>query len=188
MARFAVLVDRGRPVGFCLAVCWLFAACNTPPPRAWLRYAPAGPTEWTADANGLLTGTMHGANVAIDLGRTQTRVEVAVANPGTQPVELRMGPEAASPRAAIGEVLLRPLAGPAGVTGPDMLPYNSMQPILVEPGWRGVFYLDAPLGREPAIGQYFVLTVEARDPAGTCVRRTLPLVATNAGTMPAGAR
>jgi hypothetical protein len=40
------------------------------------------------------------------------------------------------------------------------------------------------VGTEPVLGQYLVLTVEARDLDGRVERRTLPLVATNAGTLP----
>jgi hypothetical protein len=166
----------------------LLAACSMPPPKAWLRYEPAGATTWVATGDGKLGGSMHGAPVRIDLERQQTRVEVMVENTTGAPIELRMGPEGEKPKAAIGEVLLRPLQGPPGIGGPDMIPYVTMQPLVVEAGWRGTFYLDAPLGREPILGQYFVLTVEARDAAGTCERRTLPLQATNAGTTRAGAR
>ena len=177
------LTDSGVVVGFLL-----LAACNTPPPRPWLRFQPAGPTNWTADESGRLTARLHGAGVSIDLNRRETRIEVLVENSGAAPLEVRMGPEASAPRSAIGEVLLRPLGGPAGARGPDMMPYNGMQVVTVEPGWRGVFYLDAPLGRDPVLGQYFVLSVEVRDVAGLWDRRTLPLVAANTGTMPADGR
>ena len=160
-------------------------ACGTPPPRPWLRYEPAGPTDWNKDQSGLLVSRLHGADVSVDLNRQQTRVEVVVQNGSKAPVEIRMGPEAGAPRNAIGQVLLRPLADAAPAAGPDYVPYNGMQPIKVEAGWRGTFYLDMPLGREPVAGQYFVFAVEARDAAGKAERRTLPLIAKNAGTMPA---
>lgn len=163
-------------------------SCSTPAPRAWLRYQPAGATTWVTGQNGLLTSTMHGAPVTLDLGRRQTRAEVTVQNTTSQRLEFRMGPEAGHPRQAIGEVLLRPFSGPPGAGGPDMIAYNAMQPVVVEPGWRGTFYLDAPLGREPSIGQYFVLTVEARNPDGVCERHSLPLQATNAGVISADGR
>lgn len=162
---------------------FLASACNTPPPRPWLRYQPSGPTTWVADGT-VLTGTFHGAPVTLDLGRRQTRVQVEVRNTTSAPIEFRMGPEGASPLGAIGEVKLRPLAGLPGVGGPDIFPYNAMQAVVVEPGWCGWFYLDTPLGRDPSLGQFFVLTVEGRDAAGNCERRNLPLVATNAGTLP----
>jgi len=186
MTRSAALGSSFRSrFALALPALLVVAACNTAPPRTWLRYKPAGPTEWKTEANGLLTGTLHGVPVSIDLGRRQTRIQVTVRNASPGPVEFRMGPEASTARMAIGEVLLRPLTGLHGATGPDMLPYNSMQALVVDAGWGGEFYLDTPLGREPGLGQYFVLTVEARDAAGTVQRRTLPLIATNAGTMPA---
>ena len=86
-------------------------------------------------------------------------------------------------------LLLTTYAGLIDVTSKlkdaGIVPYNGMQPIVVEGGWRGTFYLDMPLGREPVAGQYFVFAVEARDAAGKAERRTLPLIAKNAGTMPA---
>ena len=169
-------------------MCFLVGACNTPPLRPWLRFEPAGPSSWTTDASGLLVGRLHGADVAIDLGRTQTRIQVVVKNTTPAPVEFRMGPEAGAPRNAIGEVLLRPLDGPPGSSAPDMMPYNGMQPQVVQGGWKGTFYIDAPLGRETTLGQQFVLTVEARNAAGAVERRTLPLRAVNAGTMPLDGR
>ena len=59
-------------------VCFLAAACNTPPPRPWLRFQPSGPTNWTVDAAGVLQSRLHGTEVSVDLGRTQTRVLVTV--------------------------------------------------------------------------------------------------------------
>ena len=165
-------------------VCLLAVACNTPPPRPWLQFAPAGPTkEWTTDSSGKLVGRFHGADVALDLGNPDPRVQVTVANNTAAPIEFRIGPEAGSP-GAIGEVLLRPLDGPPGVTGPEMLPYAGLQPQVVNAGWRGTFYINEPLGRAVTLGQTFVLTVEARDAEGTVQRRTLPLAAKSAGTIP----
>jgi hypothetical protein len=161
----------------------LLAACQTPPPRTWLRYEQEGPTQWATNSSGLYSGRLHGAEVTLDLGKKQTRVLVEVVNDSKAPVELRMGPDGGQPRSAIGEVLLRPLGGPAGSSG--MRPYSAMHPVVVEPGWRGTFHLDSPLGRDPIYGQYFVLAVEARDTAGNNERRTLPLRAVNAGTMTA---
>ncbi len=167
----------------------LLVACNTPPPRPWLRFEPDGKHDWTTGSGDVLVGRLHGADVAIDLNRTETRVQVTVTNGTGAPLELRMGPEAGrAPRASIGQVLMRPVDGPPGAAGPDMVPYNTMQPMVVEPGFRGTFYLDSPLGRDPVLGQFFVLTVEARNKAGDVDRRRLPLIATNAGTMPADAR
>ncbi|MBL9079119.1 MAG: hypothetical protein JNL08_16575 [Planctomycetes bacterium] len=162
------------------------AACGTPPPpRPWLRYQQDGPTTWGTNPNGLHAGNLHGAEVTIDLGRQQTRVQITIDNRGPAPVEFRIGPEGGAPRVAIGEVLLRQLDAPSGLGGPPIQPYTAQQPLAVESGWRATFYLDSPLGREPVLGQYFVLSVEARSAAGANERRTLPLRAIHAGTMPA---
>ena len=129
---------------------------------------------------GLWASRMHGADFALDLNRTQTRVQVEVQNRSGEALEVRMGPEGAVTMNAIGEVLLRQIDGPPG--GPPVIPYNSMQAVSVEAGWKGTFYLDAPLGRETLLGQYFVLILEARNGKGGVERRTLPLIATNAGS------
>lgn len=175
MARLAVICVLAGSV-------WL-AACRTPPPRPWLRYQQDGPTQWATNADGLYAGRLHGADVTIDLGKKQTRVQIVVDNATRAPVEFRVGPDGGQPRAAIGEVLLRQAGGPAGSSG--MQPYRAMQPLVVEPGWRATFFLDSPLGRDPVLGQYFVLAVEASDATGTNERRTLPLRAITSGTMPA---
>lgn len=169
-------------------VSMLLAACNTPPPQTWLRFQPSGQHTWTAGPEGVWVTRMHGVDLALDLNRTQTRVQVTVTNTSGAPIELRMGAEASSPRGAIGEVLLRQIDGPAGVAGPDMLPYTAMQKVVVDAGWRGVFYLDSPLGRDPVLGTYFVFTVEGRNKSGDVERRSMPLTATNAGTMPVDRR
>ena len=120
-----------------------------PPPQPWLKFDPVGPVkEWTTDASGTLVGRFHGAEVALDLGDPKTRVQVTVGNNTAAPVEFRIGPEGGSPR-AIGEVLLRPIDGPPGVTGPDMQPYAGLQPQVVNAGWRGTFYFNEPLGHHP---------------------------------------
>jgi hypothetical protein len=162
----------------------VLVACNTPGPRPWLRFQQQGPTNWTATSEGVYGARLHGTDVTLDLNKTQTRVEIKVVNSTTESVEFRMG-ESASLRNSIGEVLLRQIDGPPN-DGPPIRPYNSMQPIAVEAGWRGTFYLDTPLGRDAMLGQFFVLTLEARNSKGGVERRTLPLVAANAGTLPAG--
>lgn len=178
MARLAVS---------CVLVCtvWL-AACHTPPPRPWLRYEQDGATQWSTNSSGLYAGRLHGADVTIDLGKKQTRVEIVIDNATAAPVEFRIGPDGGQPRTSIGEVLLRRPGEPAGSAG--MQPYRAQQPLVVDAGWHATFYLDSPLGRDPVLGQYFVLAVEASDATGTNERRTLPLRAVNAGTMSADGR
>ena len=169
-----------------LALPLVLLACATPAPRPWLRFQQDGPTNWTATGEGTYAARMHGVDVTLDLNKTQTRVEVKLVNATSESVEFRMG-ESASLRNSIGEVLLRQVDGPPN-DGPPVRPYNSMQAIGLDAGWRGTFYLDTPLGREALLGQYFVLTVEARNSKGGVERRTLPLVAANAGTMPQDGR
>jgi hypothetical protein len=158
------------------------AACGTPPPRPWLRFQQDGRTNWNNQDGTNYTARLHGADLRLDLGRRQTRIELLVENSSAAPVEVRIGAEASQREMAVGEVLLRPLTG---VGGPPTKPYATMQPMIVEAGWRGTFFLDSPLGRDPIVGQFFVLTTEVRNQAGEVERRSLPLVATNAGTMPA---
>lgn len=164
------------------------AACNTPPPQAWLRFQPSGQHNWVAGPNGLWLCRLHGADVQMDLNRTQTRVQVTVTNSSAAPVEIRMGPEASAPQGAIGELLLRQTDVVGASGGPDMAPYTTMQRVTVEAGWRATFYIDSPLGREPVLGQYFVFTVEGRNAAGDVERRSIPLLATNAGNKPLDGR
>jgi len=167
------------------AALWLLVACSGfATPKAWLRYDRQGETDWSSVGSGRYTAQLHGVEATLDLHRTDTRVQVELVNRTGVAVEFRMGPIASTGRNAIGEVLLRPLDAGPGVTTADPLPVLSQQPVTVAAGWRGVFYLDAPVGTEPVLGQYLVLTVEARDPDGRVERRTLPLVATNAGTLP----
>ena len=166
----------------------LLAACNTPPPRPWLRYSVSGRTDLTTDAEGRLCARLLGTAVTIDLSQPQTRILAVVGNPSTRAVEIRLGADAAAPRDAIGEVLLRPLSGPVSASAPDTMAYTNLQPMSIEGGWRGTFYIDTPLGRPVADGQGFVFAIEARDAAGNRERCTVPLKAGFAGTIPADGR
>lgn len=165
-----------------------FAACNTPPPQPWLRYEPTDKQAWAGGADGTWLTRLHGADVVLDLNRTQTRIQVTVSNSSSAPLEVRMGAEAARPSGAIGEVLLRVIDGAGSVGGPEMQPYTTMQRTTVDPGWRAIFYIDSPLGRDPVLGQFFVFTVEGRDGTGATERRSMSLRATNAGTKPVDGR
>lgn len=175
------MVKNLRVVGLSV---FLMAACNTPPPQAWLRYQPNGKHPWAAGPDGQWLTRLHGVDIAMDLGQVQTRIQVVVSNTSGAPLEVRMGAEAVSSEKAIGDVLLRPIDGPPGVSGPDWVGYVSMSAFVVESGWRATFNLDQPLAREPALGQSFQLTLEGKNAAGVVERRSMPLVATNAGTMP----
>ena len=124
-----------------------------------------------------------GASVLIDLQPEQSCIVVTVLNSTEAPLEFRVGPDGQSPQPVIGEYLQRQVTPPS-VTGPDYVPYLCLAPVQILPGWRSVFYLDAPLGREPDLGQYLSFVIEAKDAAGKRERRMLPLVATTMGTTP----
>lgn len=165
------------------------SACHHIGPKPWLRYEPTGAHVWESTGDGRLATTMHGCRVEVDLHDTQTRVELIAPNSSGQDLEFRVGPDAAGdPQTAIGEVQRRPLDNKPGEEVLDYVPYVPMQRMEVRHGWRAIFALDSPLGREPAMGQYFVLVVECRDPKGALERRLLPLTATNAPTKPAAGR
>ena len=167
----------------CLASLATLVACHTPPPRPWLRYELDGGTKWSPLGAGKFGGTIHGANISIDVYNPDTRILVVVENPSEQPIQFRVGPEAGASKDSMGEVLLRQIDGPAA-GGPDMQPYVSMQPLTIDSGWRATFYLDRPLGRDVKLGQYFVLGVECQSVAGERVRRVLPLMGKMGGTVP----
>jgi len=160
----------------------VLAACNTPPPKAWLRYEPSGAHSWRQTPDGQLEIEALGAKVSVDLNRTDTRIELAVRNSTGVDLTFRTGPAASeTPSSAIGEIQRKPLEPGRGEEVQDYQPYLSMQDVEVRSGWQTTFYLDSPLGRDPVLGQYFVLMLEARDAAGHRERHTLPLVATNSG-------
>lgn len=163
----------------------LLPGCNTPPPRGWLRYEPSGPHSWRLTPEGQLTVDALGAQVLVDLNRKDTRVEMLVRNTTSVDLAFRAGPTASeTPASAIGEVQRKPIDPGRGEEVRDYEPYLSMQEVEVRSGWQTTFYLDSPLGRDPVLGQYFVLVVEARDAGGRRQRHTLPLVATNSGRSP----
>jgi len=166
-----------------LASLLALTACQTPPPRPWLRYELDGGTEWSQLGAGKFGGKIHGANVSVDLYDPDTRILVVVENQSEQTIKFRVGPEAGASKDAIGELLLRQVKDPA-VGGPPMQPYVAMQSVMIDSGWRATFYLDRPLGRDLQLGQYFVLGAEVENLAGQQVRRVLPLVAKVGGTVP----
>jgi hypothetical protein len=179
--RRRIMAKNLRVVGLSM---FLLAACNTPPPQAWLRYQPNGQHPWVAGPDGQWLTRLHGVDVAMDLSLVETRIQVTVTNASGAPLDVRMGAEAVSSTKAIGDVLLRAIDGPPGVVGPEWIGYVSMTSVVVEAGWRATFNLDQPLAREPALGQSFLLTVEGKNRDGVVERRSMPLIATNAGTLP----
>ena len=162
----------------------LAAACAIAPVREWLRFHQDGPTNLSAVDEGRYNGLVLGAAVTVDLMRGKPPVQVVVENVTTTAIDVLVGPDAAQLGVPIGEVLLRPLDGsvPSGPTDP--VPYTNQQSLRLEPGWRGTFYIDLPLGRPIVSGQSFTLQIEARTAAGGVDRRTLPLRAKPSGTMP----
>lgn len=162
----------------------LLAACAIAPPTTVWRFELAGKTDWIPGGPTGLQANLHGANFRVDLASEQTRIEVVAENATESPLDIRVGPVGAAPRQAIGELLLRPLGVLPGTGGPDMQPYTSQQTVRLEPGWSARFFLDEPLGRPPALGQNVVLSVEASNPKGEVLRRTLPLRANRVGVAP----
>ena len=167
-----------------LAALWsslpLLVGCAATPARGGLRYSARPGAGWTETGPGRLSTEMLGATVFVDLHARDARLEVAFENPTDRAVEVRLGPEATrKPDAAIGEFQPRRLDRSHVEGATDFLPYLTMQPVQVEPGFRTLFALDSPLGRDPSIGQFLVLVIEVRA-GGRFERRLLPLQATNA--------
>lgn len=159
----------------------LSAACDgLPPPVSWLRFTPQDMTGWSMDADGRVVTQCGPAVIRIDLSKRETRIEMEIENRADKPLLLRAGSQTASPTGAIGEVWRRPLGGGRGEDVPDAVPYLSRQGLELENGWRAIFYLDSPLGRDLVLGQQLVFEVEVEQPETKAVDRVqLPLVATN---------
>ena len=102
-------------------------------------------------------------------------MSVTVENDTEAAVSVSVGPDAGAPDAPIGEVLLRQLKGPAA-GGPAMAEYTAMSPLALDSGWRAMFYLDRPVGREIKLGQYFVFAVQVEGSDGARQRVQLPVV------------
>jgi len=74
---------------------------------------------------------------------------------------------------------IAPSAAAAARTSQTRCP-TSRQGLELENGWRAIFYLDSPLGRDLVLGQQLVFEVEVEQPETKTVDRLqLPLVATN---------
>ncbi len=167
----------------CLLAVSLLAACDgLPPPVSWLRFTPQDMTGWTQDADGRVVTQCGPAVIRLDFSKRETRIEMEVENRGDKPILLRAGSQTASPTGAIGEVWRRPLGGGRGEDVPDAVPYLSRQSLELENGWRAIYYLDSPLGRDLVLGQQLVFEVEVEQPESKSVDRVqIPLVATNTG-------
>lgn len=160
----------------------LFAACGALPktserPSLGLRYRAENPEAWDGDSTQMLRATLAGAPVVVDFTSTESRLVLTFDNPTKQLLHVRIGAQSGSSRdAAIGEVRMQRRGGGRleGATGYAPFLANSL--VSVEPECRAVFYVDAPLGREPSIGEYAVLHVQVGAPGVKPERRLLPIV------------
>jgi len=160
----------------------LFAACGALPktserPSLGLRYRAENPEAWDGDSTQMLRATLAGAPVVVDFTSTESRLVLTVDNPTKQLLHVRIGAQSGSSRdAAIGEVRMQRSGGGRleGATGYAPFLANSL--VSVEPECRAVFYVDAPLGREPSIGEYAGLHVQVGAPGAKPERRLLPIV------------
>jgi len=177
---------RSVPIARAISVCALLlaAGCRTPPQRSGgLHYEVREATAWTHAGAGRWTAAAAGGALSVDLHPSELRLEVRLENPSAGRLTVRLGPQTTrDPSAAIGELQHQRLdpARREGTTA--FLPYLSMQAIEVEPGTAVTFWLDSPLGREPSIGQYFVLVVDVQGESRGHARLSLPLQATNVGS------
>jgi len=174
---------RTGPLVIALAGLWL-AGCKNQPPSPGLRFEPTDPSGWSREADGRLRSACGPAVLWVDLHKTETRIELTVENNSGQPLTLKVGAESSSPTAAIGELWRRPIGSKSGEDVPEAVPYKAHQEAELRSGWRAVFYLDSPLGRDLVLGQFFLFTIDVG--AGAIrERRTLALMATNVPPPPA---
>lgn len=158
----------------------LLSACHATRPQSWLRFAPVSDSGFTREPDGRLRQDLGLLAVHIDLGKKDTRIEVTIENRGEGEVQLELGAAGASTTAAIGEVWRRPIGAGNAEDVPEAVPYRANDRIELRPGWRAVFFLDSPLGRELVLGQQVMFTIQTHDAAtGLHDHITLPLVATN---------
>lgn len=163
-----------------ILVAALLPACESSAPRSNLRLAPVRETGFNREADGRLHADLGGVALFVDFGKQDTRIELTVENRGPKKVDLRAGADGATTTAAIGEVWCRPIGASHGEDVADAQPYRANEPISLQAGWRAVFFLDSPLGRDIMLGTQMQFTVETRDPdSGLHEHATLPLIATN---------
>ncbi|GAB4148492.1 MAG: hypothetical protein Fur0037_16820 [Planctomycetota bacterium] len=161
------------------------ASCRATSPRSNLRFAAASSKGFAEQPDGRLRADLGQIAFFVDLAARSTRIEVTAENGGKTEAEIRIGADGASRTAAIGEVWRRPIASGRGEDVPDAIPYRANDPLALDSGWRAVFFLDSPTGRDIVLGQQILLLIETRDAAtGLHDHLTLPLVATNAPPVP----
>lgn len=158
----------------------LLTACHSTAPRSWLRFAAASEKGFNREPDGRLRQDLGPVAIYVDLGKKDTRLEVTAENRGKSDVEIKAGADGASTTAAIGEVWRRPIGAGNAEDVPEAVPYRANDAVELRPGWRAVFFLDSPLGRDLVLGQQVMFNIQTRDPAtGLHDHITLPLVATN---------
>ncbi len=158
------------------------AACG-PLPRnseraaVGLRYRVEDPSGWNGDGAAYLQTTMGAAPVTVELLRPESRLVITVENPTPSPLHVRVGPQSGAAKdVAIGEVRLQTRDGRRIEGESAYAPFVPRSLVTVEPQCRAVFYVDAPLGREPTVGEFAVLLVEVGEPDVKPERRLLPLI------------
>lgn len=177
----AAMITAGKTLLLCLLAS--LAGCRYPATRPGLRFEPTDPSGFTAAADGRLRAGCGPTILWLDLSRREATIELTVENPGSQPVEVRVGAVGANSTAAIGEVLVRPL-GPGNREGAkSAVPYLAHQAFALPNACSATFYLDKPLGIDVDIGQFMVFRIDVNDPkTGTKDQRSIQLVATNTGS------
>ena len=142
-----------------------------------LRFRAEDPSGWVGDANGSLRSTMGSALVVADLSSPESRLVLTVENPSATPLHVRVGPQSGAAKdVAIGEVRLQTREGRRIEGESSYAPFVPRSLVTVDPQCRAVFYIDAPLGRDPRVGDFVVLLVEVGAPDAKPERRLLPLL------------
>jgi hypothetical protein len=155
----------------------LLSSCSQLPSRPFLRLSAVDVQGWQSPRPGVHAVTIADVSITAALDRPDTRLLLTCRNHGDAVASIAVGTESARGRsAAIGEIRIRPEDRLTAEGLPDFAPCRSLEPFGVDPAWMAEFYLDAPLGREPTVGQYFVLVVEVRRGDGV-QRALLPLTA-----------
>lgn len=178
-------IPRSVSVALLFSLAAAIASCRAPQQRANLHYRPAAIDGWRNLGAGRYGQSLNGVAIEVSMPADAPQLELSLVNEADGGVVVRLGPDAMrAGTTAIGEVQLRHADRGRQDGTTDYLPYLAMQDFEIPPGGRAVFYLDSPLGREPALGQYFVLVIELRRDRARLVRSLLPMQATNVPEQP----
>jgi hypothetical protein len=167
---------------FGLSVVLALASCGALPktterPSLGLRYRAVDPVDWTGDRTQWLQTTMAKAPVMVDFLSPQSRLVLTVENPTKEPLQVRVGPQSGAAKgAAIGEVRMQRRGGGRLEGSSGYAPFLPRSLVTVEPECQAVFYIDAPLGHEPRVGEFAVILVEVGPRDAKPERRLLPIV------------